>query len=620
MKIVQNISTLNKVNQNNKSTASTLEKLSSGLRINRAADDSAGLAISEKMRAQIRGLAQAERNIQDGTSLIQTAEGALGIIQESNLQRLRELNIQAANDILTDKDRNKIQMEVKQIKQEINDIANNTHFNGINLLNIGSDEIKFISYIGKNITSLTKSTLIGNSHNIHTNGGIEILSGVNDELTIKFDGASYSITIAPGLYSNSDTLYNDINSKLTAAGAPVKLTDVHSNWDDSHMRTLLTSEMAGNHKIEVEGTAFNDVFAERNFVFGNYEVWGREADFSVGYTVIKDVNDTLNFKDNGVPKTIVLTEGSYSRDELIVELNKQLTNAGANISASVTGSGSGVNESSGPGNKHYMLKLKHHFSNEKNAIQLISGNALNPLFMRMTNPGDVWTPLTKSYLITDINISNGLTIESGQAAWEFTVDGSIKKSITLTSASYTSISLIDTLNNELSKISAGIIAVNDSGILKFEREMNGSSYTVSDFKIISNKMNNDVLKIQVGANSGNTFKINLTDVRITALGIEGIDLSTRQGAESAISKIDKAIEIVSSERAKFGAYQNALEHIHNNVSNYQVNLTAMESRIRDVDMAKKIMEFTKNNILSQTSQAMLAQANQQSQNVLQLLH
>src|SRR5690625_3538379 len=111
------LNTLNRLQKNNKTNSSILEKLSSGLQINKASDDSAGLAISEKMRGQIRGLEQAQRNIQDGISLIQTAESGLASIQTPPLQRLRELAIQASNDALTNTDRQKIQEEVEQIKK-----------------------------------------------------------------------------------------------------------------------------------------------------------------------------------------------------------------------------------------------------------------------------------------------------------------------------------------------------------------------------------------------------------------------------------------------------------------------------------------------------------------------
>src|SRR3712207_691198 len=121
--------TMNTVN-----TGKAMEKLSSGLRINRAGDDAAGLAISEKMRGQIRGLDQATRNAQDGISMIQTAEGALNETH-SILQRMRELSVQASNDTNTSEDRGQLQKEINQLTSEINRIGNTTEFNTQKLLN-----------------------------------------------------------------------------------------------------------------------------------------------------------------------------------------------------------------------------------------------------------------------------------------------------------------------------------------------------------------------------------------------------------------------------------------------------------------------------------------------------
>ncbi|MGI9950902.1 flagellin [Moorellaceae bacterium AZ2] len=149
MRINHNISALNTYRQlsiNNSMAAKSLEKLSSGLRINRAADDAAGLAISEKMRAQIRGLNQAVRNAQDGISLIQTAEGALNEVH-SILQRMRELAVQAANDTNTPKDRFELQKEVNQLAEEITRIGNNTEFNTMKLLN---GDFTSVFHIGAN--------------------------------------------------------------------------------------------------------------------------------------------------------------------------------------------------------------------------------------------------------------------------------------------------------------------------------------------------------------------------------------------------------------------------------------------------------------------------------------
>lgn len=159
------LNTYNKLTVNNGSAAKSMEKLSSGLRINRAGDDAAGLAISEKMRAQIRGLDQASRNAQDGISLIQTAEGALNETH-SILQRMRELAVQANNDTYTTTDRSKLGAEVVQLQKEINRIASQTEFNTKKLLKSGI----FVSFqvgansgqvIGMSINKMDVSSLIG---------------------------------------------------------------------------------------------------------------------------------------------------------------------------------------------------------------------------------------------------------------------------------------------------------------------------------------------------------------------------------------------------------------------------------------------------------------------------
>ncbi|GEC91891.1 MULTISPECIES: flagellin [Brevibacillus] len=134
-----------------------------------------------------------------------------------------------------------------------------------------------------------------------------------------------------------------------------------------------------------------------------------------------------------------------------------------------------------------------------------------------------------------------------------------------------------------------------------------------------NDISDSSLTYQIGANSSQTMRVSIEDMRAKALNIDGISVKTTSAAEASISAINKAIEDVSTQRAKLGAFQNRLEHTINNLGAASENLSAAESRIRDVDMAKEMMGFTKNNILTQAAQAMLAQANQQPQGVLQLL-
>ncbi len=184
MKINHNITALNayrNLSVNNANTAKSLEKLSSGLRINRASDDAAGLAISEKMRSQIRGLDMAERNALDGVSFVQTAEGALSS-SHSILQRMRELAVQAANDSNTDVDRNAIQQEINQLTNEINRISNSTEFNTKKLLN-GSLSNDITTVVGGKAAvtgvaavqgdyKITLSAVFGNGETITIDGQI----------------------------------------------------------------------------------------------------------------------------------------------------------------------------------------------------------------------------------------------------------------------------------------------------------------------------------------------------------------------------------------------------------------------------------------------------------------
>lgn len=143
---------------NNNNAAKAMEKLSSGLRINRAGDDAAGLAISEKMRGQIRGLDQASRNAQDGISLIQTAEGALN--ETTNiLQRMRELSVQAANDTNATTDREAIETELTALHEEISRIADNTKFNGKDLMNAAASQASIKIQVGANANETIKFEL-----------------------------------------------------------------------------------------------------------------------------------------------------------------------------------------------------------------------------------------------------------------------------------------------------------------------------------------------------------------------------------------------------------------------------------------------------------------------------
>lgn len=217
MIINTNMSALTALNQSTKNTASastSMEKLSSGLRINKAGDDAAGLAISEKMRAQIRGMEQADRNVQDGISMAQTAEGALE--EAGNIaQRMRELGVQAGNDTLDDTDREKIKNELDQLSEEILKISAETKFNGTSLLDNANE---FTVQAGANGETRTITTvnlaniMIGVTDSTIAPDTAEVTEGANGvELGDSDDARAFIIAM--------DTVIDSINDSRSSLGA-----------------------------------------------------------------------------------------------------------------------------------------------------------------------------------------------------------------------------------------------------------------------------------------------------------------------------------------------------------------------------------------------------------------
>ena len=232
MRINNNLSSLAAINGMTKTELKmnkSIEKLSSGLRINKAADDAAGLAISEKMRAQLSSLDVAKRNVQDGISLVQTAEGAMDEIH-SMLTRMRELTVQASNGIYTNEDRENIQLEMEGLIAQIDDIANKTNFNGVSLLSAGGDiEIQAGINEGDTITlaetDVTAATLKIDS--------IDVSTGVQGGTIEAIDEAINTVSEARStLGASQNRLEHTMNSitnyheNLTAAESRVRDVDM----------------------------------------------------------------------------------------------------------------------------------------------------------------------------------------------------------------------------------------------------------------------------------------------------------------------------------------------------------------------------------------------------------
>ncbi|EWG11499.1 flagellin [Cytobacillus firmus DS1] len=552
--------------------SSVSEKLSSGLRINKAADDSAGLAISEKMRAQIRGLQQAQRNIQDSISLIQTAEGGLASIENPPLQRLRELAVQAANDTLTDTDRNELQKEAEQIKSNINEIANQTHFNGISLLK------------GKSIilhTEVIKEA--GVQWEIFQSGSTEIINGIqsfkgqyiavgeNGNILSSSDGENWSISNIGGNENLYDVITN--GNQLVAFGDTGSLYTSNDgiSWNSQTFTTdgvwnqpqlqLLDGMWDGNQYIISTGRGY--MMSSNDGVNWLYSTTGSSQNYGVdfnGNTYVTVGNSGAIYTSNDGTTWTSQTSGTTDGLRSITWHNNQFIAVGE--SGTVVTSADGTNW----------------------AQQSLDADVLQSI----VSAGE-------KVISVGYNTVGGKSIftSSDGQNWETVEEIEGKRILDIT---------YNSINDE-------VLAVTYDGEVLRSKSLTQTS----------TQENYQSLNFQIGSNAQQSLNIELSDVRTSSLGIDHVDLSSRNSAENAITLLDKALETVSAERSKFGAYQNRLEHALNHSSNYEENLIASESRIRDKDIARQVMESTKLDILLQSSQAMLAQANKQPENILQLL-
>lgn len=544
MRINNNIPAMNtysRLTSAQSAQSKSLEKLSSGLRITRAGDDAAGLAISEKMRGQIKGLNQGVRNAQDGISLIQTAEGALSETH-SILNRMRELAVQSSNDTNTTEDRYNIQKEIEQLKSEIDRIGNTTEFNTKKLIDgsIGA----------KRIAGTDNAAVIGSKVGKQTASVFK--SGANF--------AAASLTNG----STKNTIHVD--------GAKIDFTP--------------TAERAAQYAAATTGADVASMLKEDiNAAIGAYN--------SANETNISNVNVTFG---EGTPNRFEITSGTTGSTSTIA------VNGVANsvfVQAGIVGT-AGTMEEATAGNEGVY-----------SAAGAASIAAVNATDKSSVTIDGVELSVTWS-------TTGGQTLNSGDTIDASSIADDINSAITAYNSTVPS---DKQLQNVTATVKDGSFVVQSgseaaTSSVKFD---NSEAAQLLGLSKLSSATQGGGLKFQIGANQSQDMQLNISDMRSEALGIGEIDLSTTEGAMDAITAIDKAVTSVSEQRSSLGAIQNRLDHTINNLTTTSENLTAAESRIRDVDMAKEMMEFTKNNILNQASTAMLAQANQMPQGVLQLL-
>ena len=466
--------------------AKSTEKLSSGYKINRAADDAAGLTISEKMRKQIRGLDKASSNAQDGVSSVQTAEGALTEVH-SMLQRMNELAVQASNGTNSkDTDRKAIQDEIDQLNTEIDRVAETTKFNEIYLLK-GDDGTK------------------------------------------------------------------TVNMKAHDAGLKGKLTD---NGDGT--ATFVMDELNAGDTVSIGGK--------------NYTIGGEEADVTAMFT-------KANITDaDGDKVTINGTEYTY------VPETQATGTAGAITKGWYAKTPTAPTDKTKSTTPDYA---------DSAAIKALTGATISAGTQSVTIMTD-----NGADGIDDINAS----VISKKKAYEL----ASKELLAANQIGDTE----GTAKVGVGNATTPVDLTNGTGTFKIQTGSAKVANTLS-------------FSLHVGADADMTNKItvDIDTMNSANLGIKGLNVTDKDGiaATYAIDAISDAISKVSSQRSALGAVQNRLEHTIDNLDNISENTSSAESRIRDTDMAKEMVNYSKNNILAQAGQSMLAQANQSNQGVLSLL-
>jgi flagellin len=652
------------LNETQKSLSTSLERLSSGLRINHAADDAAGLAISEKLRAQISGYNNAVQNAQDGISLLQTAEGALSRVHII-VRRIRDLSELAANGDKTDEDRSHYQEEVDQLLKEIDRISNTTEYNTRKLLDgtLGSS-VEVVGdnddVVSTNSVKIESSPVQSGEYAVQivdpatkakatfTSGAAtatqltvgdtfsQFVNGVDGTYTYKFDVDGKSVTVdlvaKTGAGDTIAEALTKINDAFKDAGV-----SAHANFNPQVATSggnfvsgieVESDKFGSAHDVRVSvinqpGTVYTD--ANYNAVDGtvgaiyNSDRSDATGDISSSTVIISDGTqensailknafdssgdgESIDFSDGTNTYTLTVDAGDTIAD-VVNDINANAKAAGVDIQAIYDAKAGKLKILS---NESY-LKIKGSATNDQGdniAVMLgVYGEYYAPGTIEGAKLSSTWdyqlniTAPDKTTATVYAKFGNRSSefdaVESGSAITSSNIDPDITGSEQPGAGGITGISFT----------------------LKEKTYQGGEKFSFMVQK--------GDLVFQVGANGGsaNRMSVSIDTMNTDVLKLKDLDISTQANAMNALDSgvLDDAINTISNQRAKLGAFTNRLNHTIANLSVAAENLTTAESRIRDADMAKETLAFTRAQILSQSGTAMLSKATQIPQMVLQLL-
>lgn len=658
MRIQHNIMAMNayrNYSNNTSALSKNLEKLSSGYRINRAGDDAAGLAISEKMRAQITGLETAQKNAKDGISLVQTAEGALTEVHDM-LNRMVELADQSANGTYDNEvDRANLQKEVDQLRAEIDRIADSANFNGINLLDgsltAGSTTLESAlggvvgTVDGVTASAATTASFVLDLRGIGTATADD--DSIFDAATAGFSAASLgaiTIRLADGNTVALGSIFN-ITAGAGATAGTFKFEAVSAGAMNS--KVLEALEKSGY---------ITDIETGSNIGSG---AAATKAKYQFSFD-LTDIKSGTKFELGGKTFQILTTGGEAANGAIGIDLSKY----NLNTAGSSAGDGSGqygaaqeiYNALSKAFGKEFDFSAAPKVGSSTVNITMTAkeaGAASNLGQVRFADSTGAISTTGAAGIEVDYTAGEDEGPSAAGSAAQITYDLDLTqfaKGDKLTIGGVEIEIVKDDADADVKDKKLTLKQFQDEKYLANAFEMNGftsgklsfanGKVTITGIKegqtadelkgeidikvennLVGETIYKDGLTLQIGDTSDdfNQLQVSIDDMHTGALGIDTLSIADQDSAAKAVDLIKDAINKVSSVRGTLGATQNRLDHTINNLSVMTENIQDAESTIRDTDVADEMMAYTKNNILIQSAQAMLAQANQVPQGVLQLL-
>ena len=656
MKINQNISAVivnDQLLRNENSVSESVKKLSSGLKFNAPKDNPSGMAISFKMQAQIHALNRASLNATDGTSMVETIDGAMGEMTEV-LQRIRELCVQAGNDTNTLEDREAIQQEIDALKEEVNRISTATEFNNKTLMDGSLDRRTYVTDAAKTVSRFEQVSNVIISDEVQAGdykveiqapakhadvvalGNGNVLNGstvITEELegTIKINGSRIEIT--EGMTAD------DVFQAIRDGG--------ELGWVNVFETNTGTPAQVDKDSLDTQG------YPE---VKDGYQFGDRLAFVSQNYGSNEKVTVTCDNPDLAtlIGLKNIVSQGSDSEETIVKEYS--LETAGKDEIKDAQGNVTTPGEPAKVVTGTYTGTPPFHPVGE-----LYINNAKVTITEDMT-AADVYTAITAAAQSEKINVSlqggsttynfgDALTFESQNTgadqvinilyisedmddyfglkgattpADEKTISYEYKVEKAGTNAEVSIENAAGTIREEytgqaIAKADGNEIVITDKSGFEISFEIRGD-FAVAGAEIINIEATDiGTLQLQIGANEGQELAVRVPVLNTKSLYMDDLDVRKVTGPDRGLETMDKAIGIVTAARSLMGAYENRLDYVRSGLDETEENMTTAISRLGDTDMAAEMTEYTNANVLTQASISVLAQANDLPQQVLSLL-